>query len=152
MSSRENRIIEQIELMRRDLNDEDSNLYGLLFSISGLPKEQFQLEMEDRIREANDSSSLFRDDHTVYCASKNIDGKQVYFKFSAPEEEMEKAVGSSAPYLSFYPGSITLSELGSDILIKYVMPYYYLEFGSFSKELQDHPMVKNWMFFTVTID
>lgn len=144
-------IQEQIALMLSDLNDESSDLYTLVFLRSGMSRDDFARELSDNIRTANELT-FYGGYDTVYCGYTFIDGRQVYFKFSAPKKEMQAAVGSGAPFLEMYRGGVFLIELSPTILLKYVMPFYYKEFATFSKAYAQHPLVKEWKNFYVSED
>jgi len=143
--------IEQLELVKRDLANKESDLYLYVFLASGLTEEEFLAKMEENINLANEPT-FYGGHDTVYCAYTYIDGNQVYFKFSAPKEEMKVAVGSSAPYLEMYRGGVYLQELGPNMLFKYAMAYYYKEFATYSASYADHPKVKSWKDFMISED
>ena len=147
----EDKIQEQIDLMVSDLEDNTSVLYNYVFLTSGLSKDEFKEMLESGIRNAN-GKSFYGGYDTVYAAYTYIEGRQVYFKFSAPKAEVENRLGGDAHFLELYPASIYLIEFGPDILMKYALPFYYREFGSYSKDLKDHPDVKNWKDFRVVVD
>ena len=121
--------LEQINLMMRDMEDEHSDLYQLVFTPLGMDKDSFTEDLTNGINTAN-KAAFYGGYDTVYAAYTFVNGRQLYFKFSAPKAEMDSAAGSAAPFLEMYNGGVYLVELSPQILLKYVIPYYYKEFGT----------------------
>jgi len=142
---------DQIDLMLRDMEDTNSDLYSMVFLRLGKTKEEFIKALTEGIEKANEPS-FYGGYDTVYAGYTGINGRQIYFKFSAPEKEMQASVGSAAPFLDMYCGGVYLAELSPEILFKYVMPFYYKEFGTYSKAYADNVSVKAWHNFMVSAD
>lgn len=91
-------------------------------------------------------------DGEIYAAYTFVNGSQVYFRYPACDDEMEDALGNFTFFLSLYRGGITLADLGVAVLMYRALPFYYLEFGTLSREIAEEPAVRKWSSFNVSMD
>lgn len=140
-----------LELLRRDVDDENSDLHEFVMDGTNMSEEEFLSTMEKNIEWAS-RVRLNECDGELYAAYTFVEGRQVYFKFLACEDEMEDALGNFTIFLDLYRGGISLSDLGAAVLTERALPFYYLEFGVFSKELSQEPAVRKWGGFGVSRD
>ena len=140
-----------LELLRRDVEDENSDLHEFVMDGMDMSKEEFISMMEKNIEWAS-KTRLDECDGDLYAAYTFMKGRQVYFKFLACDDEMEDALGNFTLFLEIYRGGITLADLSTAVLTDRALPFYYIEFGVFSKELSKEPAVRKWSRFNVSTD
>lgn len=140
-----------LELLRRDVEDSTSDLHEIVMDGTNVSEEEFLSTMEKNIEWAS-RVRLDECDGDLYAAYTFVDDRQVYFKFLACDDEMEDALGNFTIFLDLYRGGISLSDLGTAVLADRALPFYYLEFGVFSKELSEEPAVRKWGGFGVSRD
>lgn len=140
-----------LELLKRDLEDVNSDLHKVVIDKMDTSEDSFFSMMKDNIKKAS-KSGLYGEGDKVYAAYTSVAGRQVYFKFNAYDNEIEEALGNDAFFLNMYRGGIRLGELGTQILINRALPFYYLEFGTLSRGISQEPAVKKWSLFDVSLD
>lgn len=140
-----------LELLRRDVEDSTSDLHEFVMDETNVSEEEFLSTMEKNIEWAS-RVRLDECDGDLYAAYTFVDDRQVYFKFLVCDDEMEDALGNCTIFLDLYRGGISLSDLGTAVLADRALPFYYLEFGVFSKELSEEPAVRKWGGFGVSRD
>jgi len=128
-------------LALKDLNNKESEFYKLVYipySKGEDTKEnwiKFTLQFMGKLFEAH-IPNFYGEHGKLWAAYTFINGRQAYFKFTAPEDVVQDYLGG----FDFQ----TLNDLA--------MPYYYKEFANWSSKLADHPSVKAWSSFTVSLD
>lgn len=140
-----------LELLKRDLEDVNSDLHKVVIDKMDTSEDSFFSMMKDNIKKAS-KSGFYGEGDNVYAAYTFVAGRQVQFKFQAYDNEIKEALGNDAFFLNMYRGGIRLGELGTQILINRALPFYYLEFGTFSRGISQESAVKKWSEFGVSLD